>query len=129
MCAAEVVEAHSVAIAATGEWGGMRLIAKLRFVPSICRIEGGGWFSIALVGNELADKVLWHRNAAFLEETPRQHDSKCVERKVKIAPRLKTLHTKRFPQALVMLAEQVMTAASAGVAATEAFPPAAKAFL
>jgi hypothetical protein len=51
----------------------------------------------------------------FFEETPRQHDSKCVERKVKIA--------------LVMLAEQVMTAASAGVAATEAFPPAAEVFL
>jgi hypothetical protein len=56
--AGEVVEAHSVAIAATGAWGAVRLIAKLRFVPSICRIEGGGWFSIALVGNELADKVL-----------------------------------------------------------------------
>ena len=60
-----------MAIAATGAWGGMRLIAKLRFVPSICRIEGSGWFSIALVGNQLADKMLWHRNAAFLEETRR----------------------------------------------------------
>jgi hypothetical protein len=33
--AGEVVEAHSVAIAATGAWGAVRLIAKLRFVPSI----------------------------------------------------------------------------------------------
>jgi hypothetical protein len=56
--AGEVIEAQSVAIAATGEWGGMRLVVKLRFVPSIGRIEGGGWFSIALVGNELADKML-----------------------------------------------------------------------
>ena len=49
-----------MAIGATGACGAMRLIEKLRSVPSICRIEGGGWFSIALVGNELADKVLWH---------------------------------------------------------------------
>jgi hypothetical protein len=47
-----------MATAATEACGAVWLIAKLRFVPSICRIECGGSFSIALVGNELAEKVL-----------------------------------------------------------------------
>ena len=52
------------------------------------------------------------QNAAFLVEMPRWHDSKCVG---------------ESKDALVMLAEKVVPAASARVAATKAFATTAEA--